>query len=350
MPDFLTVEYAAQPLWLWAAFLSLICFLLWVDLGLLNKKDEVVSPKKSAIMWASFASLAVAFGFYIYFGYEPDPQFYNNPENLNQQAAVQFATGYLLETALAFDNIFVIGMVFTFFAVPREYQHRVLFWGILGAIVFRGIFISLGAAVVNEFTWVLFIFAAFLLYTGGKMLVPGGGPEEEELDLEKNPIFRFLKKRLRVTDEITNHNFFVRKIDPDTGKMTRYATPLLLALFMVETVDIIFAVDSVPAIFAVTRDPFIVYTSNIFAILGLRSMYFMLSAAVERFKYLKYGLAAVLVLIGIKIFWNFLLYKELHLVPYLEPHWSLMLTIALLGGAILFSLWKTSAEKPHAGS
>ncbi|PKP81094.1 MAG: hypothetical protein CVT79_12510 [Alphaproteobacteria bacterium HGW-Alphaproteobacteria-18] len=350
MPDFLTVEYAAQPLWLWAAFLSLICFLLWVDLGLLNKKDEVVSPKKSAIMWASFASLAVAFGFYIYFGYEPDPQFYNNPENLNQQAAVQFATGYLLETALAFDNIFVIGMVFTFFAVPREYQHRVLFWGILGAIVFRGIFISLGAAVVNEFTWVLFIFAAFLLYTGGKMLVPGGGPEEEELDLEKNPIFRFLKKRLRVTDEITNHNFFIRKINPDTGKMTRYATPLLLALFMVETVDIIFAVDSVPAIFAVTRDPFIVYTSNIFAILGLRSMYFMLSAAVERFKYLKYGLAAVLVLIGIKIFWNFLLYKELHLVPYLEPHWSLMLTIALLGGAILFSLWKTSAEKPHAGS
>lgn len=350
MPDFLTVEYAAQPLWLWTAFLSLICFLLWVDLGLLNKKDEVISPKKSAIMWSCFASLAVAFGFYIYFGYEPDQQFYNSPENLNQQAAVQFATGYLLETALAFDNIFVIGMVFTFFAVPREYQHRVLFWGILGAIVFRGIFISLGAAVVNEFTWVLFIFAAFLLYTGGKMLIPGEGPEEEELNLEKNPIFRFLKKRLRVTDEITNHNFFIRKIDPDTGKMTRYATPLLLALFMVETVDIIFAVDSVPAIFAVTRDPFIVYTSNIFAILGLRSMYFMLSAAVERFKYLKYGLAAVLVLIGIKIFWNFLLYKELHIVPYLEPHWSLMLTIALLGGAILFSLWKTSADKPHAGS
>ncbi|MBY9065448.1 TerC family protein [Hyphomonas sp. WL0036] len=345
MPDFLSVEYAAQPLWLWAAFLSLICFLLWVDLGLLNKKDEVVSPKKSAIMWACFASLAVAFGFYIYFGYQPDPQFYNDPENLNQQAAVQFATGYLLETALAFDNIFVIGLVFTFFAVPREYQHRVLFWGILGAIVFRGIFISLGAAVVNEFTWVLYIFAAFLLYTGAKMLLSGNGDDdEEELDLEKNPIFRFLKKRLRLTEEITNHNFVVTKPDPVTGKLTRYATPLLLALLMVETVDIIFAVDSVPAIFAVTRDPFIVYTSNIFAILGLRSMYFMLSAAVERFKYLKFGLAAVLVLIGIKIFWNFLLYKEFHLVPYLEAHWSLMLTVTLLGGSILFSLWKTSGE------
>jgi predicted tellurium resistance membrane protein TerC len=153
------------------------------------------------------------------------------------------------------------------------------------------------------------------------------------------------RHRLVVTDEITNHNFIVTKPDPLTGKMTRYATPLLLALLMVEMVDIIFAVDSVPAIFAVTRDPFIVYTSNIFAILGLRSMYFMLSAAVERFKYLKYGLAAVLVLIGIKIFWNFLLYKELHIVPYLEPHWSLMLTIALLGGAILFSLWKTGGKK-----
>jgi tellurite resistance protein TerC len=291
----------------------------------------------------------VAFGFYIYFGYQPDPAFYNSPENLNQQAAVQFATGYLLETALAFDNIFVIGMVFTFFAVPREYQHRVLFWGILGAIVFRGIFISLGAAIVNEFTWVLFIFAAFLLYTGGKMLLSGAGDDEpEELNLHNNPVLKFLKKRLRVTDEITNHNFIVTKPDPLTGKMTRYATPLLLALIMVEMVDIIFAVDSVPAIFAVTRDPFIVYTSNIFAILGLRSMYFMLSAAVERFKYLKYGLAAVLVLIGVKIFWNFLLYKELHIVPYLEPHWSLMLTIALLGGAILFSLWKTGGKKsPH---
>ncbi|ABI78811.1 membrane protein, TerC family [Hyphomonas neptunium ATCC 15444] len=346
MPDFLTVEYAAQPLWLWFSFLSLICVLLWVDLGLLNKKDGVVSAKKSAIMWACFASLAVAFGFYIYFGYQPDPQFYNDPTNLNQQAAVQFATGYLLETALAFDNIFVIGMVFTFFAVPREYQHRVLFWGILGAIIFRGIFISLGAAIVNEFTWVLFIFAAFLLYTGGKMLFSGGDEDEPELNLHNNPVFKFLKKRLRVTDEITNHNFVVRKPDPLTGKMTRYATPLLLALLMVETVDIIFAVDSVPAIFAVTRDPFIVYTSNIFAILGLRSMYFMLSAAVERFKYLKYGLAAVLVLIGIKIFWNFLLYKELHIVPYLEAHWSLMLTIALLGGSILFSLWKTSGKGP----
>ncbi len=345
MPEFMTLAYAGQPVWLWLAFLSFIAFLLWVDLGLLNNKDEVVSPAKSAIMWAAFSSLAVAFGFYVYFGYQPDPQFYNEPDNLNQQAAIQFATGYLLETALAFDNIFVIGMIFTFFAIPPKYQHRVLFWGIIGAIVFRAIFISLGSAVVNEFTWVLYIFAAFLVYTGVKMLIGGS---DHEMDLNENPILKFLKKRIRVTDEITNHNFVVKKPHPVTGKMVLFATPLLLALIMVELVDIVFAVDSVPAIFAVTRDPFIVYTSNIFAILGLRSMYFMLAAAIERFKYLKYGLALVLVLIGLKIIWNFLLYKEMHIVPYLEPQVSLILTITFLGGSIIYSLWRTGSEKKVA--
>lgn len=341
MPEFLTVAFAGQPLWLWLGFLGLIIFLLWVDLGLLNRKDEVVSPKKSALMWASFASLAVVFGVYIYFGYQPDPQFYNDPANLSEQAVVQFATGYLLETALAFDNIFVIGLVFTFFAVPREYQHRILFWGILGAIVFRGIFIGLGAAIVNEFTWVLYFFAAFLVFTGIKMLVSG---EEDEMDLADNKILAFLNRHLRVSSEIKSHNFFIRAPLGDTGKTVLFATPLLLCLIMVETVDIIFAVDSVPAIFAVTRDPFIVYTSNIFAILGLRSMYFMLSAAVERFKYLKFGLSLVLVLIGFKIFWNFLLHKQMHIVPYLEPHWSLIMTVALLSGSIFYSLWRTRNE------
>ncbi|MBU6374264.1 MAG: TerC family protein [Alphaproteobacteria bacterium] len=337
--DFLALTYAGQPIWLWLAFLAFIGFLLWVDLGLLNTKDEVVSPKKSALMWAAFASLAIAFGAYVYFAYEPDPAYYTAEAgaNLNQLAVIQYFTGYLLETALAFDNIFVIGMIFTFFAVPREYQHRVLFWGIIGAIVFRAIFISLGSAVVNEWTWVLYIFAAFLIYTGWKM-VSGG---DHEMKLEDNQILKFVKKRMRVYDKIENHNFFVKKPDPATGKIVTFATPLFLALIMVEAVDIIFAIDSVPAIFAVTRDPFIVYTSNIFAILGLRSMYFMLAAAVERFKYLKYGLSLVLVLIGVKIIWNFLLYKELKLVPYLEPHWSLIATIGLIGGAMLYSLWKT---------
>lgn len=345
----LSAVYAGQPVWLWLAFLAFIGFLLWLDLGVFNTKDEVVSAKKSAIMWGCFASLSIAFGAYVYFVYQPDPQFYNSPDNLNQQALVQYFTGYLLETALAFDNIFVIGMIFTFFAVPREYQHRVLFWGIIGAIVFRGIFISLGSAVVNEFTWVLYIFAAFLIYTGWKMIFGG----DHEFSLEDNKILKFVKKRIRVTDTIENHNFFVKKPDPKgSGKLVLFATPLFLALVMVEIVDVVFAVDSVPAIFAVTRDPFIVYTSNIFAILGLRSMYFMLAEAVERFKYLKYGLSAVLVLIGAKIIWNFGLSKELKLVPYMEPHWSLIATLSLLGGAILFSLWKTRAPanpaKPEA--
>ncbi len=341
--DFLTGAFAGQPIWLWLAFLLFIGFLLWVDLGLLNRKDGVVSPAKSAAMWGLFASIALAFGAYVYFGYSPPPEFYANPENLNQQATIQFFTGYLLETALAFDNIFVISMIFGYFAVPREYQHRVLFWGIIGAIVFRALFIGVGAAVVNQFTWVLFLFAAFLIYTGWKML--GANGDGHEMKLEDNTLLRFIRRLVPVTEKIDNHNFFVKRPDA-RGRLALMATPLFLALVMVETVDIVFAVDSVPAIFAVTRDPFIVYTSNIFAILGLRSMYFMLAAAVERFRYLKYGLALVLVLIGAKIIWNFGLYKELQLVPYLEAHWSLIGTLTLLGGAILFSLWRTRSVAP----
>jgi tellurite resistance protein TerC len=335
--EFLTSEYASQPIWLWLSFLAFIGFLLWLDLGLFNRKDGVISPAKSAIMWASFASIAIAFGLYVGFVFEPDPQYYSSPDNLNQQAVIQYFTGYLLETALAFDNIFVISLIFTYFAVPREYQHRVLFWGIIGAIVFRAIFISAGAAVVNSWTWVLYIFAGFLIFTGWKMLTGNG----QEMKLEENAFLAFISRRLRVTDTIDNHNFFVRRTHPSTGKLVLFATPLFLALIMVEAADIVFAVDSVPAIFAVTRDPFIVYTSNIFAILGLRSMYFMLAAAVERFKYLKYGLSLVLVLIGVKIIWNFGLSKELGWVPYLEPHWALILTLGLLGGSIVYSLWRT---------
>ncbi len=335
--EFVTSEYASQPVWLWLSFLGFIGFLLWLDLGFFNRKDGVISPAKSAIMWASFASMAVLFGLYVGFIFEPDPRYYSSPTNLNQQALIQYYTGYLLETALAFDNIFVISLIFTYFAVPRKYQHRVLFWGIIGAVVFRAIFISAGAAIVNSWTWVLYIFAAFLIFTGWKMLFGHG----QEMKLESNAFLAFVRRRLRVTETIENHNFFVRRPHPATGKMVLFATPLFLALIMVEAADIVFAVDSVPAIFAVTRDPFIVYTSNIFAILGLRSMYFMLAAAVERFKYLKYGLSLVLVLIGAKIIWNFGLSKELGWVPYLEPQWALVITLALLGGSIVYSLWRT---------
>lgn len=335
--DFIFTEFAGQPIWLWASFLGVVGLFLWVDLGLINKRDGVISPAKSAMMWAGFASLAMLFGLYVYYVYEPDAIFYNSPDNLNQQAVIQYFTGYLLETALAFDNIFVISLIFTYFAVPREYQHRVLFWGILGAIVFRALFISAGAAVVNSWTWVLYFFAAFLIWTGWRMLSSG----DQHMNLEDNRLLKFVRKHMKVTDRIDTHNFFVRQTDPKTNRLATFATPLFLALIMVEAADIVFAVDSVPAIFAVTRDPFIVYTSNIFAILGLRSMYFMLAAAVERFAYLKYGLSLVLVLIGVKIIWNFGLSKELGWLPYLEPHWALVGTLGLIGGAILYSLYRT---------
>ena len=333
-------EFAGQPLWLWAAFLSFVVFVLWLDLSVVNRDDQVISAKRSTMMWASFALCALAFGGYVYFFYEPDPAYYSSPDNLHTQATVQYFTGYLLETALAFDNIFVITMVFAFYGVPTAYQHRVLFWGILGAIVFRAIFIGLGAAIVNQLTWVLYIFAAILIFSGWKMLTH---LNDHQAAPNARPIVAFVERFLPVTKEIHGHNFLVRLPDT-TGRMALYATPLLLALVTVEVADIIFAIDSVPAIFAVTRDPFIVYTSNILAVLGLRSMYFMLASAAQRFVYLKLGLAAVLILIGGKIIWNFLLSKELKLVPYLEAHWSLLATLLLVGGSILASLWSTRGK------
>jgi tellurite resistance protein TerC len=330
-------EFAGQPLWLWAAFLSFVVFVLWLDLSVLNREDGEISARRSTLMWAGFATCSLLFGGYVYFFYEPDPAYYSAAGDINSQATVQFFTGYLLETALAFDNIFVITMVFAFFGVPVAYQHRVLFWGILGAIVFRAIFIGLGAAIVNQLTWVLYIFAAILIFSGWKMLTH---LSEQHAAPNAKPIVRFVERFLPVSNEIRNHNFLVRQPDA-TGRRVVYATPLLLALATIEVADIIFAIDSVPAIFAVTQDPFIVYTSNILAVLGLRSMYFMLASAARRFVYLKIGLAAVLILIGGKIIWNFLLSKELKLVPYLEAHWSLFATLFLVGGSIVVSLWST---------
>jgi tellurite resistance protein TerC len=341
MPIDIFAEFAGQPLWLWFAFLSFVGLVLWIDLGVVNNHDGVISPARSAIMWGAFATCALLFGGYVLLFYDPDPAFYSGTGEINTQAAVQYITGYLLETALAFDNIFVISMVFAFFAVPPAYQHRVLFWGIMGAIVFRALFIGLGSAIVNQFTWVLFIFAAILIFSGWKMIRSMGAAEHTP---DASRVVRFVERFVPVTKEIHNHNFFVKSPNA-VGKLTLHATPLFLALLTVEVVDIVFAIDSVPAIFAVTTDPFIVYTSNIFAILGLRSMYFMLAAAADRFVYLKAGLAAVLVLIGGKIIWNFGLHKELHLVPYLEAHWSLLATLVLVGGAILASLWKTTPRR-----
>ncbi|MBY0422859.1 MAG: TerC/Alx family metal homeostasis membrane protein, partial [Parvularculaceae bacterium] len=242
---------------------------------------------------------------------------------------------------------------FAYFAVPREFQHRVLFWGIIGAIVFRAIFIGAGAAIIENFIWVLYLFAIFLIITGVKMATADShGP-----NIGDNPMIKLARRMMPVTEKIESDRFFVKQARPSDGKLVRYATPLFLALLAVEFIDIVFAIDSVPAIFAVTQDPYIVYTSNIFAILGLRSMYFMLAAAVERFKYLKFGLSIILVLIGLKIFWNFGL-KDLGLdktwgAQKLDPIIALTVTLSIIAGSIAYSWWKTRndpalAAKPAA--
>lgn len=341
MPIDLAYHFAGQPLWLWLSFFAVIGFALWLDLGVVNNKDGVISPARSALMWGTFATCAMGFAAYVYFFYQPDPGYYPAGGDLRTQATVQYLTAYMLETALAFDNIFVMSMIMAFFAVPPAYQHRVLFWGIIGAIVFRALFIGAGSVVVTQLTWVLYIFAAILIFSGWKMMRSLG---EEHSAPDSGWVVKLVERFVPVTREITCHNFFVR-LPNAAGKMALHATPLLLALLAIEMADIVFAIDSVPAVFAVTQDPFIVYTSNIFAILGLRSMYFMLAAAVDRFVYLKVGLSAVLILIGCKIIWNFLLAKQLHLVPYLEAHWSLLATVVLVGGAILASLWRTRPSK-----
>jgi tellurite resistance protein TerC len=333
LPAALTGEWLGQPVWMWVAFISFVLLLLWVDLGLLNRKSKVISPFRSFLMWAFFASLATAFGTWVWI-------------DQGAEAGAQFFTGYVLETSLAFDNIFIISTIFAYFAAPREFQHRVLFWGIIGAIVFRGIFIGAGATIVEQFTWVLYIFAVFLMITGWKMVTAkADGP-----NIGRNPALMLARRIFPVYDKIESDRFFVKKPHGPKGRLKTFATPLFLALIVVEFVDIIFAIDSVPAIFAVTQDPFIVYTSNIFAILGLRSMYFILAAAVERFTYLKFGLSLVLILIGVKIFWNFGI-KDLGLdktmgFEKLDPMAALIGTISIIGLSILYSLWRTRSAAP----
>ena len=242
-------------------------------------------------------------------------------------AAMDYYTGFLIEKSLSMDNIFVMSIIFTSVGVPRIYQHRVLFWGILGAVVMRALMISVGAAIISEFHWVLYIFSVFLIYTGAKMMKHGEEEENKEENIKNSKIYKTVEKYFPVTHEIDGAHFITKK----DGK--RFVTPLLFALIIIELMDVVFAIDSIPAIFGITQDVFIVYTSNIFAILGLRALYFLLEAAVNRFVYLKSALAIVLVFIGIKI-----------LLPifgiHLESFHSLIVTFGLLGGSIFLSLAK----------
>jgi tellurite resistance protein TerC len=251
---------------------------------------------------------------------------------LGATAGLNYVTGFVIEKSLAMDNVFVIAMIFAYFGIPRLYQHRVLFWGILGVIVLRAIMIGFGAAAVQQWSWVLYVFAAFLILTGIKMWLTA----DTQYDVGSSPVLRLVRGRFRVTDELHGQRFWVRLADQQTGRPAWFMTPLFLALVMVEFVDVVFAVDSVPAIFAITTDPFIVYTSNIFAILGLRALYFALAAMVDRFHYLKYALSLLLVFVGSKIF----VADALGLAK-IPPPVSLGVTFAILAGGVAWSLWKT---------
>jgi tellurite resistance protein TerC len=316
--------FLGKPLWLWFSFIAIVIALLAFDLGILNKSDHEIGVSESLKLSALYISLGVAFGGFIWY-------------QLGELAAAEYLTAFVVEKTLALDNVFVIALIFSYFAVPRMYQHRVLFWGILGVIVLRGIMIGLGATLVAQYSWILYIFAAFLILTGIKMLVT----EEKEMDLDNNMILRFMKKRFRVTDQLHGNNFFVRQPDPKTGKVVRFMTPLFLALVLVEFADLVFAVDSVPAVFAITTDPYIVYTSNIFAILGLRALYFALAAVLHRFHYLKYALAVLLIFIGSKVF-----VAEWMGWEKFPANWSLGITFAILAAGIFYSLWKSRGETP----
>jgi len=320
----LFADFLGKPAWIWLGFLAIVIALLTFDLGVLHRKTREIGVSESLVMSAIYIALGLAFGGWVWWYFGPD-------------LGMAYMTGFAVEKALAMDNVFVIAMIFAYFSVPRAYQHRVLFWGILGVIVLRAIMIGLGATIVSHASWVLYIFAAFLIVTGIKMVVLA----DKTYDVGSNPVLRWVRRHFSVTDTLHGERFFVRKVNRN-GKRSWFVTPLFLALVMIEFADVIFAVDSVPAIFAITTDPFVVYTSNIFAILGLLALYFALAAMVDRFHYLKYALAAVLVFIGSKIF----LADLLGLAKF-PPALSLGITFGLLAVGVLYSLWKTRrADQP----
>ncbi|MCA0350587.1 MAG: TerC family protein [Chloroflexi bacterium] len=274
--------------WMWIGFNVFVLAMLALDLGVFHRSAHVVSIKEATLWSVAWIGLAAIFNLGIYLFWQ---QLVPQSSYTNSEAALAFMTGYLIEKSLSIDNIFVFVLIFGSFAVPAQYQHRVLFWGVLGALVMRGAMIGAGAALIREFHWIIYIFGAFLIVTGIKMAFH----QEQTLDPKNNIVVRTFRRIMPVTDEYEHDKFFVRK----AGVLM--ATPLFLVLLMVETTDLIFAVDSIPAIFAVTQEPFLVYTANVFAILGLRSLYFVLAGMVHKFHYLKLGLAFVLSFVGVKM-------------------------------------------------
>jgi tellurite resistance protein TerC len=330
-------------IWFWAAFNAAILTLLLLDLGVLSKKDANGQPLPVPVRTALLKSgayflLAMCFCAYIWMTYGATPE-------ERQTKALEFLTGYIIEWSLSVDNIFVFVLIFTKFAVPAAYQHRVLFWGILGALTMRGVMIFAGTELLQEFDEVMILFGLFLVWSGWKML-QSVRKEEEDPDPRNNPILRWMKARLPVTEDYKGSRFVWR--EERASGATRAAgkwflTPLALVLILVELTDLVFALDSIPAIFAVSTDPFIVYTANVFAILGLRAMYFALGGIIHRFKYLKHGLSIVLMIVGTKMLANYLAGGKAVPVEY-----ALVVTASIIGGSIALSLWKTRGERKPA--
>ncbi len=313
--------------WFYAGFTAFVLVLLAIDLGVFHRQAHVVSFRESlgwSVVWVALA-LAFNYGFHLYAASKFGP-------DAGRQLGLEFLAGYIVEKSLAVDNIFVFVLVFAYFGIPPLYQHRVLFYGIIGALVFRAAFIAVGSALM-QYHVVVLVFGAFLILTGVKML----WAPERKLEPEKNPVVRLLRRFMPITPRLHGQQFVV------TLDGRRHATPLLVALLMLEMSDIIFAVDSVPAIFAVSREPLIVFTSNVFAILGLRAMYFMLAGAVERFHLLKYGLAFILMFVGLKMVWLNGLFDGKFPIT-----WSLGLIGALLAASIAASLWWPKPPVPTA--
>jgi tellurite resistance protein TerC len=327
MMELLTMDWLGTPAWFWLSFLGIVVALTAFDLGVLHKDDREMGIGESLKLSAFYIGIALLFGAWIW-------------AERGADLGMKYYTGFFIEKALSIDNVFVISLIFAYFAIPLRYQYRALLWGIIAVIVLRGLMIAGGVALVGEAYWVLYLFAAFLIFTGIRMFFSG----DETMDIAQNPVLRFISRHMPVTNELRGSHFFVKAPHPKTGRLATTATPLFLALVVINIADLVFAVDSVPAILAITTDSFVVYTSNIMAILGLRALYFALAAMVHRFHYLKYALAAVLIFIGAKIFVaDFWLGGDKF-----PPAISLGVTFGLIAAGVLYSLWKTRGETNHS--
>lgn len=313
---------------IWIGFFLFVAILLFLDLFVLNKEDHVPRTREALKWTALWTTIGLSFSGFIYLAYSNG--WISSPLS-GREAVINYLTGYLVELSLSMDNVFVIAVIFSYFNVPPKYQHRVLFWGILGAVFFRLLMILAGVYLLEQFDWMFYAFGLLLLYSAYKMV-----EDSEEIEPKENPIIKFVKRVIPVTSEYHGHDFFIKK------RGVRAATPLFIALVMVETTDVIFAVDSIPAILGITTDSFLVFSSNILAILGLRSLYFVLSSMITKFKYLKYSLALILVFVGIKMM--------LHEVWHPEDWISLVVIFGLLAAGTIYSLLRQEPEVIEGGA